>query len=90
MAFKVYIKEEQQRADKERRDKTTFQMLAQRPPTSNSNKGLRPLIPKARKNPGHLPVHVFGVALKDTGSIHVLNHATHQGHILSVNRRATE
>jgi hypothetical protein len=41
VAFKVYnYREEQQRADKERRDKTKFQMLAQalrqRPLTSNS------------------------------------------------------
>jgi hypothetical protein len=41
MAFKVYnYGEEQQRADKERRDKAKFQMLAQalrqKPPTSNS------------------------------------------------------
>jgi hypothetical protein len=41
MAFNVYnFREEQQRADKERRDKTKFQMLAQalqqKPPTSNS------------------------------------------------------
>jgi hypothetical protein len=41
MAFKVYnYREEQQRADKERRDKAKFQMLAQalqqRPLTSNS------------------------------------------------------
>jgi cation transport regulator ChaB len=40
MAFKVYNYQEQQRADKEKRDKTKFQMLAQalqqRPLTSNS------------------------------------------------------
>jgi hypothetical protein len=42
VAFKVYnYREEQQRADKERKDKAKFQMLAQvllqqKPPTSNS------------------------------------------------------
>jgi hypothetical protein len=53
------------------------------------NRGLQPLTPKARKNPEHLPAHVFSVALRDTGPMHVLNLATHRGHVLNENRRVT-
>jgi hypothetical protein len=42
-----------------------------------SDKGLRPLTPEARKNPEHLLAHVFSVALRGTGPMHVLNHAAH-------------
>jgi hypothetical protein len=52
-------------------------------------KNLWPLTPEARKNPKHLLAHVFGVALRDTGPMHVLNHTTRRGHVLSANRRAT-
>jgi hypothetical protein len=44
---------------------------------------------KARENPEHLPVHVFSVALRDTGSVPVLRYTTHQDHVLSANRSAT-
>jgi hypothetical protein len=44
-----------------------------------SNKSLQPLTPEAKKNPKHLQVHVFSVALRDTGPIHVLNHAFQLG-----------
>jgi hypothetical protein len=44
---------------------------------------------KARENPECLSAHVFSVALRDTGPGPVLRYATHQDHILSVNRRAT-
>jgi hypothetical protein len=44
---------------------------------------------KARENLKHLPAHVFGVALRDTGSVPVLRYAAHQDHVLSANRRAT-
>jgi hypothetical protein len=50
-----------------------------------SDKSLQPLTPKARENPKHLLAHIFGVALRDTGPMLVLNHAG----VLSANRRAT-
>jgi hypothetical protein len=83
VAFKVYnYREEQQRADKERRDKAKFQMLAQALWQKASDL-------EARENPEHLLAHVFGVAFRDTGPVLVLNHAAHGGHVLSANRRAT-
>jgi hypothetical protein len=56
---------------------------------SSSNKSLQPLTPEARKNPEHLPAHVFSMALRVTVPVHVLNHAAHRGHVLNANRRAT-
>jgi hypothetical protein len=53
------------------------------------DRDLQPLTPEARENPEHLPAHVFGVALKDTGPVHILNHTTHWGYVLSANRKAT-
>jgi hypothetical protein len=43
---------------------------------------------EARENPEHFLAHAFGVALRDTGPVHVLKCATHQGHVRSANRRA--
>jgi hypothetical protein len=84
VAFKVYnYREEQQKAEKERRDKAKFHMLAQalqqNPPASNSQgQG------KSQTPPGPC----FSAALRDTGPMHALKYATHQGHVLSANRRA--
>jgi hypothetical protein len=84
VAFKAYNYREQQRAD--RRGEIRLNSRCWHKP---SDKNLQPLTPKTRENPKHLPTHVFRVALKDTGPMLVLNHATHQGHVLSANRRVT-
>jgi hypothetical protein len=76
--------EEQQWADKERREKTKFQMLAQahqQNPSASISQGQR-----KSQTP---PACVFGVALRDTGTVPVLRYAAHQDHVLSANRRAT-
>jgi hypothetical protein len=85
VAFKVYnYREEQKRADKERRDKAKFQMLAQ---------ALRqtPWLPthKDRENLENLLAHVFSVALRDMRPMPVIGHTAHQDNVLSANRRAT-
>jgi hypothetical protein len=54
-----------------------------------SDKGFRPLTPEARENPKHLPAHVFGVALKGIGPVHVLNPAARQGQVPNASRRVT-
>jgi hypothetical protein len=85
VAFKVYnYHEEQQKADKESRDKTKFQILAQ---ALQQN----PLAPNSQGQgkSKHLPAHVFSVALRDTGPVPVLRYAAHQDHVLSANKRAT-
>jgi hypothetical protein len=85
VAFKVYnYQEEQQRADKERRDKAKFQMLAQalwqKPLTSNSRgQG------KSQTPPGPC----FWCGLEGHWPVLVLNHDAYRGHVLSANRRAT-